>query len=151
VGEAIAAHAECVQRMAAFAQAQVKPLTLRTFVKRASGLYAEAKLSADAMEHLRQDDPFLLEFRDPNALVTRSALLRVHQLEPTKEIAWFRVQAFVGAEMEHLDALAERQEVPGKGYTARPVCDLTQYAGLDLTNLGRAVRILMIEAHRLQD
>ena len=67
-------HAEYVERMLSLAQLMAKPIPLRTFAKRAGALYVEAKLSADALQYLRQDDPFLLEFKDPTALITQSAL-----------------------------------------------------------------------------
>jgi hypothetical protein len=148
--EVLAKHAEYVERIAGMTQAHAKPVTLRTFAKRAGGLYVEAKLNSDAMQHLRQDDPFLLDFKDANALVTGSALLQVHQIDPAKEVVWFRVQNFVGNEMEHIDALAEKQEVSAKGYTARPICDLTRYADMDLSNLSTAIRTMTNELLRLR-
>ena len=103
------------------------------------------KLSATGQQQLQQDDPFFLEFKDANALTTVRALLRVHQLEAGKELVWFRVVTFQGNEMAHIDALAEKQEVPGKGYSARPVCDLTQYANQNLGNTPAALRQLAAE------
>jgi hypothetical protein len=66
-------------------------------------------------------------------------------------VVWFRVEGFVGPEMKHVEALAETQEVPAKGYTARPVCDVARYGGLELANLSTAIRALIVEAQRLQE
>ncbi len=151
VAEGLARHAEYVQRMAALTQVVTRPVVLRTFAKRAGGLYVEGRLSADAIQHLRQDAPFVLEYKDANALVTTSALLRAHQLDAGKAVVWFRVEGFVGHEMKHVAALAEKQDVPAKGDTARPVCDVARYGGLELTNLSAAIRALTAEAQRLQE
>lgn len=97
-----------------------------------------------ALQHLRQDDPFVLEFKDANSLLTRRAYLRVHQLEQRKEILWFKVlDSFTSDEMAHVDALAEKQDVPAKGYAARPICDANRYASLDVANMITVLRLLI--------
>jgi hypothetical protein len=135
-------HADYVERMTKVSQVVGKPISIRTFAKRAGMLHVEGKAEQNAIQHLRQDDPFFLEFKDANALVTKSARLRVHQLDQRKEIVWFRVVAFLADEMAQMDALADKQDVPGKNYSARPVCDLRQYASLDLASATAVLRLL---------
>src|SRR5262249_55116617 len=74
-------YAEYVGRMIQFTEVQPKPVALRTFAKRGGDLYVVGKLGPQAQDLLREDAAFILEFKDANALVTPSALLRVHQFE----------------------------------------------------------------------
>ena len=143
-------YADYVARMKDLSGTVTKTIALRTFAKRAGDLYVDAKLSAEALAHLRQDDPFLLDFKDTSGLVTASALLRVHQMDAAKELVWFRIDIRSGEELEHIDALAEKQEVPGKGYTARPVCDVLRYSSFNLGTMGALLRVLSEEALRLR-
>jgi hypothetical protein len=144
----LADHADYVARMVNLQQALGKPITLRTFVKRGGGLYVDARMVQPSMAYLRQDDPFLLEFKNPGGLVTASALLRIHQLDGAKELIWFRVIEYAGEEMAHLDALADKQEVSGKGYSARPICDVSQYASVNLADIADFIRRLADEVVR---
>ncbi len=148
---ALAKHVDYVARMVALAQAVTRPITLRTFVKRGEVLYVDAKLSPAAIHCLRLDDPFLLEFKNSSGLVTASAGLRVHQFIPPKEVAWFRVVRYSGEEVARVDALAEKQDVPGKGYTACPVVDTVRYANWDLADVATIVRVLTDELIRLRE
>jgi len=150
LADVLGSHADYVARMTNLAGTVARPITLRTFVKRAGRLFVEAKLDPAALSQLRQDDPFRLEFKSPSGLVTPSALLHVHQLDPSKELVWFHV-AYPGGEMAQIDALAEKQEVPGKGYTARPLCDPSRYANLDLTGVAAIIRTLTDEIAQLRD
>lgn len=148
---ALGKHVDYSARMVELTQAVTRPITLRTFVKRGDVLYVDAKLTSAAIDCLRLDDPFLLEFKNPGGLVTASAGLRVHQLDPAKELIWFRVVRYSGEEMEHIDALAEKQDVPGKGYTARPVSDTTRDAKWNLADMAAIVRALTDDLTRLRD
>jgi hypothetical protein len=65
-----------------------------------------------------------------------------------KELVWFRVASYTGDEMAHMDALAEKQAVPGKGYFARPICDLTRYPTAGLSNILDIIRTLTDEVRR---
>jgi hypothetical protein len=150
LAEVLGRHADYVARMTRLAEALTRPITLRTFVKRAGMLFVDAKLDPDPIGRLRQDDPFLLEFKNPGGLTTASALLQVHQLEAAKELVWFRVGPSSGEEIARVDALAEKQEVPAKGYTARPVCDPTRYAGANLDGAAPLIRDLTDEITRLR-
>jgi predicted outer membrane lipoprotein len=144
----LAGYADYVGRMTSLSNEVAKPIALRTFAKRAGDLYVEAKLNAQAIANLRQDDPFVLDFKNISGLVTASALIRVHQLDPGKEIVWFRVEGRSGDELEHIDALAEKQVVQGKGYTVRPVCDVTRFSTVNLANMGEVLRALADEVLR---
>jgi hypothetical protein len=143
-------YADYVARMKEFVNVVTRPIALRTFVKRAGELYVDAKLTAQAIGHLRQDDPFLLEFKSTAGLVTASAEIRVHQTDAGKELVWFRIAQRRGDELEQIDALAEKQEVAGKGYTTRPVCDVARYASVNMANAVPALQALIEEAMRLR-
>ncbi|HYV39223.1 MAG TPA: hypothetical protein VE988_26280 [Gemmataceae bacterium] len=143
-------HIDYVSRMLNLASKATKPIALRSFAKRAGQLYAEAKLSAQAIGDLRDDDPFVLEFKNNAGLVTASAFLRVHQTEAGKEIVWFRVETHSGDEMQHVDALADMQQVPGKGYTVRPACDVKKYSSPDFAKIALMLRALIEEVLSLR-
>jgi hypothetical protein len=147
----VAEFATYVKRMCAFEQASGRPLTLKVFVKRAGKLYTNAKLSADAMTPLREEDRFLMEFKNPSGLFTPSAVLEVWQLEPVKETIWLRVTEYRSDELKSIEVLADRQEVQAKGYTARPLCDLALYTSLNLTDAEAAIRVLTGEFLQLRE
>jgi hypothetical protein len=144
-------HADYVARMVELAKETSRPIAPRTFAKRAGQLYVEAKMPSAAISCLRDDDPFLLEFKGASGLVTASAVLRVHQLDAPKELVWFRVASYSGDEMAHVEALAEKQEVPGKGYTARPVADPARYLNRNLGDLATVIRTLVEELTRFRE
>jgi hypothetical protein len=136
-------HAEYIGRMVGLRQMLDRPIAVRTFVKRAGVLYAETKLGGDAVARIRHDDPFFLEFKDANALQTRSAFIRVHQFDVAKDIVWFRVEYAFSDEIDRIDALAEKQVVKANGYTARPACDPEAYAKLNWADVTAAIRRLI--------
>ncbi len=145
----LADYASYLERISTLMQTATKPISVRTFFKRAGILYGDARMNAEAMKYLRQSDPFVLEFKDPNSLlITRSARLQVHQLDPTKEVVWFRVDQIIGDEMAHLDALAGKQEVPAKGYLVRPMCDPERYSRVNLVGAADLIRLMVEEIAR---
>jgi hypothetical protein len=140
----VAAHAEFVERMRTFATAQVRPMTPRTFVRRAGRLYAVAKARSEALPFVRPGDLFLL-IRDTDGLQTESARLIVNQ-EPDRahETVYFCVETFLSDEMGHLDSLAQSQEVAGlKGYSIRPCCDVDRFREVNLRSVADAIRPLV--------
>ena len=144
-------HVGYVERMVQLRQTINKPITLRTFVKRSGALYAVAGLATTGLACLRQDDLFVLDFKETDGPVTQRALLQVHQRDERKELVWFRVIEFAGDDMERLDALAEKQDVSAKGHTARPVCDPDRYVRRGLSDVAAIIRELVDEVLRLRE
>jgi hypothetical protein len=151
VARLLADYARYIKRMRKLVEAEEMPIRLKSFVKRDGILYAVAGLKKEFLAHLEDDDFFVLEFKDGNGLVTRSAHLFVHQRDPTKEVVWFRVDRFLGDEMAHVDALADKQDVPAKGYFARVDADLTQYANFGSVEIVELLRRLASDVARRQD
>lgn len=150
VARLLGAYASYIHRMRSSKIADEKPVGLRTFVRRDGNLYAVAGLDKDAMSFPEQDDPFILEFKDPGGLITRRAHLLVHQKDLAKAVVWFRVVLFLGEEMTSLDALAEKQDVPGKGYRVRVDADLDQYSAIDSGEVSDIIQRLANEIVKRQ-
>jgi hypothetical protein len=87
---ALGKHADYVARMVEMARILTRPIALRTFVRRAGTLYVDARLDATAIGQLRQDDPYLLEFKNPSGLVTASAVLRCINWRRRRSLSGFR-------------------------------------------------------------
>ncbi len=139
--------ADFVERMTSFTRASPKPISLRTFTKQGGGLYALAKVEAEAAAHVRIGDSFLLIRRAANGLETTSARLLVHQLpEPGKDVLMFRIVDYLSDELGHIDRLAQGGDVEGmKGYRVRVACDVARYGRLDMHNLAETIEGLANE------
>ena len=133
-----------VERMQSVVATQSKPINEKSFVKRGDVLYALVSLPAAVCELLADDDAFAIDYKDANGLVASSGKLSVHQVESTKELVWFEVLP-TSDELIRLSALAEKQVVPGKGYSVRPVCDLSRYSKLNLAGTADVFRTVVEE------
>lgn len=146
----LAEYADLIGRMTRFAAALSRPINLRAFVRQAGDLYAIAKVASQALEHVRVGDPFLLVKRSTGGLETHSARLIVHQApDLAKEIAMFRIGDYLSDEMGHIDKLAQSSDIEGmKGYTIRVACDLSQYEGVDVQGMAKALSQLVQDVAR---
>jgi len=146
--ESLTEYASYVERMKSLSLLNAKPIVVKMFVKRGEGLYAVAGIASAACTHLHDDDLFVLEFKDANGLVTPNGKLIVHQSESTRGVAWFRVATPLTDEIIRVEALAEQQAVPGKGYSVRPVCELVRYAALNLVGYGDIIGTMVEKISR---
>lgn len=140
-------HAEYVERMVRFTeQTATRPPSLRAFVSQSGSLYAVARIEEAAIRSLKDGDPFILTHKDAKGLFTDSARLVVHQRNEADGAVWFRVDAFLSDEMEHLGALAAKKDVAGlTGYSIRPACGVQNFASVNLANASEIVRALAEE------
>ena len=133
--------AEFVSRLKAHKLALVKPLTIRQFVLLHDVLYVLARGSADALRHLRTDDPFLLLRRNESGVEVVAANLLVHQpVEADGDVVTFRVAAVLTDDVTHLTRLAGASPVEGlKGYIVVPALDTTTIPDLKFDEVAQAI------------
>ncbi len=150
VSRLLAGCAEIITRHKEFIAVESKPLTLRAFARSGDRLFAVAKVSPVAQEHLRVDDPFELVKKTGGGLEVQIARLVVHQPPNLKdEGVFFAILPPMPPELESIAALAAEGDVQGlKGYFIRPAYDASRYAAHDLSSVPAAVVLLIEDATR---
>ena len=141
-------HAEIIVRMRSFDNAlQKKPLNLRTFTNQADTLHVIARGTGEALQHLREGDPFLLIKTGAEGLATDAAVLTVSQPPNIeKQVAYFAIRRYITDEMGRIQALAAVHDIEGmKGYTIRLPFDVSRYEGLDLSHFASVIDRLMAD------
>jgi hypothetical protein len=138
-------YAEYVVRMVRFMESG-RTLNLRTFTMRAGTLYAVSRVERTAIALLKDGDPLILTVKDSSGLVTDSAHIVVHQVDEKSGSVWFQVRTYLGDEMAHLEALAEKKDVAGlTGYSLRPLCAVERFAGFNVEDAAGFIYALAAE------
>lgn len=138
----LATHADYVIRMVRFANATGE-IHLRTFLARDKVIFAIAKVTEAALQHLREKDVFLL-VRSVDGLNTTCAILIVHQTpDPTHGSVHLRLVEHLSEEARAIEHLATTGGASGlMGYTLRPACDTGWYGGLESATIPEVIRRL---------